>query len=119
MSDTTVGAGIDLAQTVISVLAPTISQEQKQSLLDAYKTRIEAIQAASDALAAAPDDRDAQLAYGALVGRLLNAGGLTAGGLASITIRVPLDSGNQLLTLAAFAVLIVEQNAIATPPVAK
>jgi hypothetical protein len=109
MSLTTLGAGFDLATTLLNTFAPSLTQEQKQSLLDAYKTRITELQAAGDALAAAPEDRAAELALGALTSRVLNAAGFTAPGLASIDIRVPLDDYLQLLTAADLLTFVNEQ----------
>jgi hypothetical protein len=39
MSATTVGAGIELATVALNVAAPAITQEQKESILNAYKSR--------------------------------------------------------------------------------
>jgi hypothetical protein len=109
MALTTVGAGIDLANSILKVAAPTITQEQKESLLDAYKDRIASLQTASDAVAKNPTSQSAGDAYGLLAGQLLNAGGFTAGGLAAITISVPLDTADQLLSALILLVLVLEQ----------
>jgi hypothetical protein len=109
MALTTVGAGIDLLNTLLTTFAPGITQEQKESLLDEYKKRLSAIQDAGDALRANPADRAAQLAMGALTDRVLNAAGLTAPGLASIDIAVPLDDYLQLLTGCDLAAFLLEQ----------
>jgi hypothetical protein len=109
-------ASLDLAKTVIDIAAPSIAQEQKQSLLNAFKSRIAKIQALSDALAANPLDRAAQLAYGAGVRELLNAAGYTASGVAGVNINTPLDDSDQLLSAVAAFVLLVESNAAQVKP---
>ena len=109
MSVTALGAGLELANNLLNLVSPTVNQEQKESLLDAYKNRIADIQNKADAVAANPQDRDAQLALGAVTGRLLNAAGFTAPGLASLDIDVPLDDYLQLLTVCATLVFVNEQ----------
>jgi hypothetical protein len=112
MSATTVGAALDLSKTLVDILAPTISQEQKQSLLNAYKARIASIQAVSDGLVSNPSNRSAQLAVRDLTTGLLNAAGYAAAGVAGINVECPLDDYLQLLNLAAAFVLVIEQNAV-------
>jgi len=108
---TTIGAGLDLADNLIKLLAPTVTQEQKESLLNAFKIRVGQIQAAGDALAANPADRAAQLALGALHRELLNAAGYTAPGVASLNLSIPLDDDLQCLTAVAQLILVLETNA--------
>jgi hypothetical protein len=110
MAITTLGAGLELANNLLKLIAPTVSQEQKESLLDAYKKRVSDIQAAGDALGADPGNRVAQLGLGALTRELLNAAGFTAPGLADLDVNVPLDDYLQLLTAVDLLVLLTEQN---------
>jgi two-component sensor histidine kinase len=109
MDLTAIGSGIDLADNLVKLISPSVTQEQKESLLDAFKSRISEIQAAGDAVAANPSDRGAQLALGDLHRRLLNAAGYAAPGVASINVSVPLDDDLQLLTAVALVVLLAEQ----------
>jgi len=109
MSATTLGAGLDLANNLLTLITPSVTAEQKQTLLDEYKKRISDIQAAADALRADPEFRPNELALGALTNKLLNAAGFAAPGLASIDIAVPLDDYLQLLTVCAALVLVNEQ----------
>jgi len=111
MPDTTLGVGLDLADNLIKLIAPTVNQEQKESLLNAFKNRVSQAQAACAAVAANPDDRRAQLALGDLHRVFLNAAGYTALGVASINVAVPLDDDGQCLTAIALVVLLLETNA--------
>jgi len=114
MSVTTVGAGLDLADALLKALAPTITQEQKESLLDAYKDRTAKIQSVVNALAGAPADRSRDLALRDLTDELLNDDGLAATGLAALDIPVPLDTLASLLNAANLLALLLEQQAAAT-----
>lgn len=107
-----IGAGIDLADNLIKLFTPTISQEQKESLLNAFKSRVSEIQARGQALAANASDRGAQLDLRDLTIKLLNAAGFTAPGLASLDVNVPLDDYLQLLTAVALLVQLNEQSAV-------
>jgi len=113
MALTTIGAGLDLADNLVKLFAPSVAQEQKESLLNAHKKRINDIQAAGDALMANPGDRSVQLALGALHKRMLNACGYTATGVASINVSVPLDDELQCLTGLSYLALLIEANAVA------
>jgi hypothetical protein len=109
MAVSTIGAGLELATTLLNLVAPSVSQEQKEILLDEYKKRVAELQAACNAIAAKPDDRAAQLDLGRLTDRLLNAAGFTAPGLASLDLEVPLDDYLQLLTVCSTLILVLEQ----------
>jgi hypothetical protein len=112
-----VTAGLDLASTLLNLAAPSISAEQKLSRLDAYKQRIQAIQQAGTFLAVTPGSRGYQLDVRDVSVRLLNAAGLTAPGLASVDVSVPLDDYEQLLTCAALVALLLEDSAVGGQPV--
>ncbi len=105
-------SGMELVTTLLNLVAPSLTQEQKESLLDAYKNRTAEIQAASDAIKNDPESREAQLAYGALSNRLCNAAGFPASGLASIDVAVPLDDLDTYLAAINALILVLEQNAV-------
>ncbi len=109
-----VTAGLDLASTLLNLAAPSITEEQKLSRLNAYKQRIQSIQLAGTWLATVPDSRQYQLDVRDITVRVLNAAGLTAPGMASLNVQCPLDDYMQLLSAAALVALLLENEAAET-----
>lgn len=109
MALTTIGAGIDLADTLLKTFAPSITQVQKESLLDAYKKRSAEINAAVASAAVAPEGRPVPALHD-VCDSLCVAAGIPSGDLGA-NVSVSLDRLLALFTIANAYVLLCEQNA--------
>jgi len=107
MAVTAIGAGLDLADNLIKLFAPTISQEQQESLLDAYKKRSNEIGYVIQMVANAPLGQPLPELH-ALCDQLCNAAGVPSADIGA-NVSISLDRLKCLLVIANTLVLVTEQ----------
>jgi hypothetical protein len=108
MAITAIGAGLDLADSLVKLISPSITQEENESVLDAAKSRSEKISAAvNDAAMAAVGEPVPELH--AICDELCIAALVPSGDLGT-NVTVSLDRLQSLLTIANAYVLLVESS---------